>query len=28
LRYGSQVCIPGFHQPDCSGSLRFRYMYE
>jgi hypothetical protein len=28
LRYGSQVCIPGFHQPDCSDSLRFRYMYE
>ena len=28
LHYGSQVCFPGFHQPDCSGSLRFRYMYE
>ena len=28
LRYGSQVCFPGFHQPDCSDSLRFRYMYE
>src|ERR1035441_397473 len=28
LRYGSQVCSPGFHQPDCSDSLRFRYMYE
>ena len=20
--------LPGFHQPDCSDSLRFRYMYE
>ena len=28
LRYGSQVCFPGFHQPDCSDSLRFSYMYE
>jgi hypothetical protein len=28
LRYGSQVCFPGFHQPDYSDSLRFRYMYE
>ena len=28
LRYGSQVCFPGFHQPDCSDSLRFRYMHE
>jgi hypothetical protein len=28
LRYGSQVRIPGFHQPNCSDSLRFRYMYE
>ena len=28
LRYGSQVCFPGFHQPDCSDSLRFRYVYE
>jgi len=27
-RYGSQVCFPGFHQPDCSDSLRFRYMHE
>ena len=28
MRYGSQVRIPGFHQTDCSISLRFRYMYE
>ena len=28
FRYGSQVCFPGFHQPDYSDSLRFRYMYE
>jgi len=28
LRYGSQVRFPGFHQPDCSDSLRFRYMHE
>ena len=28
LRYGSQVCFPGFRQTDCSASLRFRYMYE
>jgi len=28
LRYGSQVCVPGFRQPDCSDSLRFRYMHE
>jgi hypothetical protein len=28
LRYGSQVCFPGFHQKDCSDSLRFRYLYE
>jgi hypothetical protein len=28
LRYGSQVCFPGFHQPDCSDSLRFSYMHE
>ena len=28
LRYGSQVCFPGFHQTDCSASLRFRYMHE
>src|ERR1019366_8603007 len=28
LRYGSQVCFPGFHQPDYSDSLRFRYMHE
>jgi hypothetical protein len=28
LRYGSQVCIPGFHQMDCSIPLRFRYKYE
>jgi hypothetical protein len=28
LRYGSQVCFPGFRQVDCSSPLRFRYMYE
>src|SRR5712692_1889979 len=28
LRYGSQVCFPGFHQTDCSTSLRFSYMHE
>jgi len=28
LRYGSQVCVAGFHQTDCSVPLRFRYMYE
>ena len=28
LRYGSQVCLPGFHQPDCSDSLRLGYMHE
>jgi hypothetical protein len=28
LRYGSQVCIPGFRQKDYSDSLRFRYMHE
>jgi hypothetical protein len=28
LRYGSQVCFPGFRQPDCSDSLRFGYMHE
>jgi hypothetical protein len=28
LRYGSQVCFPGFHQLDYSDSLRFRYMHE
>ena len=28
LRYGSQVCFPGFHQPDCSDPLRFGYMHE
>ena len=28
LRYGSQVCIPGFHQTDYSAPLRFSYMYE
>ena len=28
LRYGSQVCFPGFHRPDCSSPLRFSYMYE
>ena len=28
LRYGSQVCFPGFHQTDCSVSLRLSYMHE
>ena len=28
LRYGSQVCFPGFHQQDCSDSLRFSLMHE
>ena len=28
LRYGSQVCFPGFRQPDYSDSLRFSYMHE
>jgi len=28
LRYGSQVCLPGFHQTDCSASLQFSYMHE
>jgi hypothetical protein len=28
LRYGSQVCVPGFHQMDYSIPLRFRYTYE
>ena len=28
LRYGSQVCLPGFHHTDCSASLRFSYMHE
>ena len=28
LRYGSQVCVTGFHQKDCSLPLRLRYMYE
>jgi len=28
LRYGSQVCVPGFHRPDCSDPLRIRYMHE
>ena len=28
LRYGSQVCFPGFHQTDCSASLRFSYTHE
>jgi len=28
LRYGSQVCFPGFRQADHAASLRFRYMYE
>src|SRR5450759_1911634 len=28
LRYGSQVCFPGFHQPDYSDSLRIGYMHE
>src|SRR6266403_963121 len=28
LRYGSQVCIPGFRQTDYSAPLRFSYTYE
>ncbi len=28
LRYGSQVCFPGFRQTDYAASLRFSYMYE
>jgi hypothetical protein len=28
FRYGSQVCLPGFHQPDYADSLRFSYMHE
>src|SRR5664280_2485580 len=28
LRYGSQVCFPGFRQPVYADSLRFRYMHE
>src|ERR1022692_3571536 len=28
LRYGSQVCFPGFRQPVYADSLRIRYMYE
>src|SRR5450759_417809 len=28
LRYGSQVCFPGFRQPDYADSLRFSYMHE
>ena len=28
LRYGSQVCLPGFRQMDYSIPLRFRYTYE
>src|SRR5450631_3039829 len=28
LRYGSQVCFPGFRQADYAASLRFRYMFE
>ena len=28
LRYGSQVCFPGFRQKDYSLPLRFRYMHE
>ena len=28
LRYGSQVCFPGFRQTDYSASLRIHYMYE
>src|ERR1039457_366383 len=28
LRYGSQVCFPGFRQPDYPDSLRFSYMHE
>jgi hypothetical protein len=27
LRYGSQVCFPGFRQPVYADSLRFRYMH-
>jgi hypothetical protein len=28
LRYGSQVCLPGFRQTDYSASLQFSYTYE
>ena len=28
LRYGPQVCLPGFHQTDYSIPLRFGYTYE
>ena len=28
LRYGSQVCFPGFRQPVYADSLRFSYMHE
>src|ERR1035437_6249963 len=28
LRYGSQVCFPGFRQPDYADSLRIGYMHE
>ena len=28
LRYGSQVCFPGFRQAGYPTPLRFRYMYE
>ena len=28
LRYGSQVCFPGFRRTDCSAPLQFRYTYE
>jgi hypothetical protein len=28
LRYGSQVCFPGFHQADCSTPLLFSYVHE
>ena len=28
LRYGSQVCLPGFRQTDYSASLRLGYTYE
>jgi hypothetical protein len=28
LRYGPQVCLPGFHQMDYSIPLRFGYTYE
>jgi hypothetical protein len=28
LRYGSQVCFPGFRRTDRSVPLRFSYMYE